>query len=127
MKRIIVGAIVASACVALLLAAMVLLLASVFLALTGVVAPWAAAFATAVVSVTFAVLLVGLATRKTPAQTIGESRSSSATATQLVRTFPMGAAGTALTAGVLLSSSRRTRNALIKSVDTYVRAVHTDM
>jgi hypothetical protein len=127
MKRIVVGAIVASVSLALLLAAMVLLLASVFLAFAGVVAPWAAAFATALVSVTVAVLLVGLATRKTTPRTHGENHYSSATATQLVRKFPMGAAGTALTAGVLISSSRRTRNALIKSVDTYVRAVHTDM
>ena len=127
MKRILVGAIVASVCVALLLSAMGLLLASVFLAFAGVVAPWLAAFATAVVSVAVAMLVAGLATRKATSRGHCEGNPSAAAATQLVQKCPLGVAGTALTAGVLISSSRRTRNALVKSVDTYVRSVHPEL
>lgn len=125
MERFVAAVLLVSVCLMLLVAAMGLLVASVFLALASVLAPWLAALTTGAICLLSAMFLVAITSRRKTLRGRA-SQPTRSLATVLVRRHPLGAAGTALTAGVLVSSSERTRTALIKSVDAYVRALSTD-
>ena len=122
MRRVVAAAVVVVGCLVLLLAALGLLLASLFLALATLLPLWLAAFATSMTCLLSVVGLILIATRGRGSQH-HLPHSQGTLASTVVRRYPLGAAGTALAAGVLVASSETTRKALITSVDSYVRAV----
>jgi hypothetical protein len=125
MERFVAAVLVVSVCLMLLTGAIGLFVASIFLALATVLSPWLAALTSGAICLLSAMFLIAITSRRKTGY-VKTQQTTGSLATGFVRRHPLGAAGTALTAGVLVSSSERTRAAFIKSLDAYVRALSTD-